>query len=44
MVLPEADWQRMKGQLIYEGWAAKAAARRPLWLQSSRAAHHVDSY
>ena len=26
MVLPEADWQRMKEQLTYEGWGAKTMA------------------
>jgi dienelactone hydrolase len=26
MVLPDADWERMKDQLTYEAWAAKATA------------------
>jgi hypothetical protein len=26
MVLPEADWERMKGELTYEAWAARMMA------------------
>ncbi len=44
MVLPEADWQRMKDQLTYEDGRQRPRRRRRLWRRSDCAVQHADSY
>jgi hypothetical protein len=34
MVLPDADWQRLKDQLTYEAWATKTLAAEKLAVTS----------